>query len=119
MRKRFVFAALCILAVPPLFSPSQNTKLQSSAPFAIVALAGRTTYGGYCKCGCPGCKCDDGEESGPCLNTLSTISSDARESFSQVTAPLTGEPVSFDFGSGALFMALAFFAWARFRGTTF
>ena len=61
MRKRIVFAALCILAVPPLFSPSQNDKLTSPAPFATVALAGRTIVGSWCECGAPGCICDPGE----------------------------------------------------------
>ena len=117
MRKRLVLAALCILAVPPMFSPSQNNKLTGPAPFATVALAGRTTYGGYCTCGCPGCACEEGEQPGLCLQGQSVANNRAGKSFSQV-APIAGDPETFDFGSGALIVALAFFAWARLRGTS-
>jgi hypothetical protein len=101
-----------------MFSPSQNNKLTGPAPFATVALAGRNTMGGYCTCACPGCICDEGEQPGLCLSSAGVVTDEAGDSFSQA-APVAGDPEMFDFGSGALIVALAFLAWARFRVQTF
>ncbi|MEK6322100.1 MAG: hypothetical protein AABN33_10490 [Acidobacteriota bacterium] len=113
MRKRLVFAALCMLAVPPLFSPSQNDQLISSAPFATVALAGHTIAGSWCECGAPGCICDPGEEPGG--QSAKPVSDKANGSLNQGATPRRGAFSGLDFGSGALMLALAFFLWARLR----
>src|SRR5215203_2793192 len=99
MRKRLVFAVLCILALPLLFSLPQNGKKTNPAPFATVALAGRTLAGSYCTCGCPACICDDGERPEMCLQRKGAVT-DAGKSFGQVAAPVAGKPEMMDFGSG-------------------
>ena len=113
MRKRLVFAALCILAVPALFSSFQNDKLLSTAPFATVALAGHTMAGGWCDCGAPGCICDPGENHG---GNSATPVTDNNESSDQGLSPIRAHSrPGFDFGTGTLILALAFFVWARLR----
>ena len=118
MRKRLVLAGLCILILPLLFSLPQNSKISNPAPFAGVALAGRTLGGSYCDCGCPACICGEGEQPQPCIQGAGAQADSGGDDFNQVAAPLESEPVMFDFGSSALIVALAFFAWARFRGTS-
>src|SRR5712692_6589 len=61
MRKRLVIAAVCILALPLLYSASQSDKATNPSSYATVALAGHTTAGNWCDCGTPGCICDPGE----------------------------------------------------------
>ena len=108
MRKRLVFAALCILAVPPLFSSSQNGKLASPAPFVSVALAGHTIVGSWCECGSPGCICDPGELGGSSKPTPSKASSD-RKGVNQGFAP------DVDVASGLLALALGLLFLLRMR----
>jgi hypothetical protein len=110
MRKRLVFAAVCILAVPSLFSSSQNDKLMGPLPFVTVAMAGHTTAGGWCECSAPGCICDPGED--PRGQSASNMSDRNGRSLNQGT---TSGTVRFDFGSSALMLALAFFLWTRLR----
>ena len=112
MRKRLVFAVLCILAVPPLFSPSQNDKLTIPAPFVSVALAGHTTYGGWCECGAPGCICEPGELG----NSSRALPNQTEKPSRQSASPIREHSRSgSDFGTGALMLALAFFVWTRLR----
>ena len=114
MRKRLVFAALCILAVPLLFASSENAKLTSPTPFAPVALAGHTIYGGWCECGPPGCACDPGEL--PIGQSASLVSDRNGRSLNQgATSASAGQTSGLDLGSSALMLALAFFVWTRFR----
>ena len=113
MRKRLVLAALCILAVPLLFSHSQNDRLTSPAPFATVALAGHTVAGTWCECGNSGCICDPGENRGG--NSARPVT-DNNESSDQGPSPIRAHSRSgFDFGTGTLLLALALFLWARLR----
>jgi hypothetical protein len=113
MRKRLVLAAFCILAVPALFSPSQNGKLIGPTPFPLVAIAGHTTVGGWCQCGTPGCACDPGEDPGG--NSARPVT-DNNESSDQGLSPIrTHSRSGFDFGPGTLRWALALFVWARLR----
>jgi len=108
-----VFAAFCILAVPALFSTSQNGKLISSNPFVGIAIAGHTTAGGWCDCGPLGCFCDPGENPG---GNSATPVTDKNESSDQGLTPIRAHSRSgFDFGTGTLLLALAFFLWARLR----
>ena len=113
MKKRLVFAALCILAVPALFSTFQNVKLMSAAPFGTVALAGHTMAGGWCECGAPGgCICDPGEVPGG--NRATPVSDD--KSSDQGLSPIRAHSHSgSDLGTGTLLLALALFLWARLR----
>ena len=108
MRKRLVFAALCILAVPALFSPSQNDKLLGAAPFATVALAGHTMAGGWCECGSSGCLCDPGELGGSSRPAPAKASSNGK-GVNKSSAP------DVDVASGLLALALAFLLWLRMR----
>jgi hypothetical protein len=113
MRKRLVFAAFCILAVPLLFSCSQNNKLVTSAPFASVAFAGRTIAGSWCECGASGCICDPGENPG---GNSATPVTDKNESSDQGLSPIRARSHSgSDLGTGTLVLALAFFLLARLR----
>ena len=112
MLKRFLIAAVCILALPLLFSTSQNENLISPV-CSSVAFAGHNVYGNYCDCGAPGCICDPGEQ--PIGQKAGPVS-DRNQSRNQgATSGSAGRTLGFDLGSGALMLALAFFAWARFR----
>jgi hypothetical protein len=114
MRKRLVFAALCILAVPLLFASSENDKLISSVPFATVALAGHTIVGQWCECGAPGCICDPGEE--PIGQSARPVSDrNGRSSNHGATSTSAGRTSGLDFASSALMLALALFVWTRLR----
>ncbi|HET9530577.1 MAG TPA: hypothetical protein VFQ92_09515 [Blastocatellia bacterium] len=105
MRKRLVFAAFCILALPLLFAPSQTEQTTTSAPFATVALAGRNSLGGWCECGTAGCICDPGEEPGNGL----TISPENDEPVDQ------NADQGVDPASGLMVMTLALLFWLRLR----
>jgi hypothetical protein len=113
VRKRLVIAAVCILALPLLFSTSQSEKLTSPAAFSTVALAGHTVIGGWCDCGTPGCICDPGEQGG---NRATPVSDQNGRSLDQGSTSASARRTSgFDLGSSALMLALAFFVWTRFR----
>jgi hypothetical protein len=108
VRKRLVIAAVCILALPLLFSSSQNEKLTNPAPFSTVALAGHTTLGAWCECGGPGCLCDPGEIGGSSKPAPAKGSSKGK-GVNQGSAP------EVDVASGLLTLALAFLFWLRMR----
>jgi len=112
VRKRLVIAAACILALPLLFSPSQNPT--SPPAFSIVALAGHSTAGTWCECGSPGCICDPGEN--PFGQSAGPVSDRNGRSLNQgATSARAARTSALDFGSSALLLALAFFVWTRFR----
>jgi hypothetical protein len=108
VRKRLVIAAVCILALPLLFSPSQSEKLTNSAPFSTVAFAGRTIYGNWCECGTPGCICDPGELGGSGKPVPRKASSDGK-GVNQGSAP------DVDVASGLLGLALGLLLLLRMR----
>ena len=112
MLKRFLFAAISILALPLLFSASQHENLISPAS-SLVAFAGHNTYGGWCECGAPGCICDPGESIGQKAGPVSDRNGHARNQ--GATSGSVGRTLGFDLGSGALMLALAFLVWTRFR----
>jgi hypothetical protein len=113
VKKRFVFAAFCILCLPLLFSTSQSEKITDQNPFATVALAGHTNVGNWCDCGAPGCMCDPGENPGG--NSARPVS-DNNESSDQGLSPIRAHSRSgLDFGTGTLILALALFLWVRLR----
>jgi hypothetical protein len=113
MRKRLVIAAVCILTLPLLYSPSQSL-INSPSPYAITAFAGRTMAGGWCECGAPGCICDPGEQPvGQKAGPVSDRNGHARNQ--GATSGSVGRTLGFDLGSGALMLALAFLVWTRFR----
>ena len=115
MSKRIVVAAACILALPLLFSPSQNQKLTNPTAFSTVALAGHTNVGGWCECGAEGCLCDPGEIPVGGLSA-SPVSDRNGRSLNQGASPASADrSQGFDFGSSALMLALAFLVWARLR----
>jgi hypothetical protein len=97
-----------------MFSPSQNNKLTTPAPFATIAFAGHTIVGQWCgDCGAPGCICDPGENPG---GNSATPVSDNTKSSDQGLSPIRARSHSgFDFGTGTLLLALALFLWARLR----
>lgn len=85
----------------------------TTAPFATVAVAGHTVVGTWCECGAPGCLCDAGEIPG---GNRATRVTDKNESSDQGLTPIRSNSRSgFDFGTGTLLLALAFFVWARLR----
>jgi hypothetical protein len=114
VRTRLILAAVCILALPLWFSASPGDRPISSAPFATVAYAGHTTGGNApCMCGCPDCDCDPGQENHKCSQSARPVSDGV--SF-QGASPIREHLGSgFDFGTGALMLALALFVWARLR----
>ncbi|HSE98542.1 MAG TPA: hypothetical protein VLD57_09785, partial [Blastocatellia bacterium] len=77
----------------------------TSAPFATVALAGRTSMGGWCQCGGEGCICDPGEELGGNLS----VSPSGDEPGDQTTDQ------GVDPASGLMLMTLALLFWLRLR----
>jgi len=107
-----MLAAVCILALPLWFSPSPEDKLTNLAPFATVAYAGHTLGGEFCQCGTPGCICDPGEVG------LSNrpVSDQPEKASNQGASPIrTHSRSGFDFGTGALMLALALLVWVRLR----
>jgi hypothetical protein len=108
VRKRLVFAAACILALPLLFSAAQSEKLTNPAPFSTVAFAGHTNMGNWCECGSLGCLCDPGEIGGSSKPAPAKGSSKGK-GVNQGSAP------EVDVASGLLTLALAFLFWLRMR----
>ena len=114
MRTRLILAAVCILALPLWFSASPGDLPINSAPFATVVRAGHTTGGNApCICGCPNCVCYPGEEGRQCINRATSVSDG--ESFQGASPIRVHSRSGFDFGTGALMLALALFVWARLR----
>src|SRR6185369_2704507 len=114
VRKRIVFAAVCILALPLLFSPFPNDGLTSPSASSVVAVAGHNNMGNFCDCGTPGCICDPGEQ--PIGQRVPLVSDRNGQSRNQgAPSGSAGRTPGFDLGSSALMLALAFFLWARFR----
>jgi hypothetical protein len=105
VRKRLVFAAVCILGIPLLFAPSQTNIPATSAPFATVALAGRNTMGGWCECGTPGCICDPGETPGGNITMNPPKDEPGDQNTDQGVDP----------ASGLMVMTLALLFWLRLR----
>ena len=109
MRIRLLLAAVCIFILPFVFSPSDKL---GTAPFATVAFAGHTLGGEWCGCGPLGCLCDPGEIPG--ANGATPVTDN--KSSDQRPSPVRAHPGSgFDFGTGALILALALFMWQRLR----
>jgi hypothetical protein len=103
---------LFIVAAFPLLASTAQINSAHSTPFASVAFAGHTSMGGaYCTCGCDECICDPGDV--PMACSRSTPNPDNGKGTTR-DVPLGKAPTSqFDFGTGALMLALAFFVWAR------
>jgi hypothetical protein len=107
VRTRLLLAAVCILALPICFSLCRVDNRINSTPFATVALAGHTVVGAWCECGSPGCICDPGEQ---------PIGRRSHQGLDTDTykgrAPVGLDPkAEFAFGSGALLLVFALFAW--------
>src|SRR5437660_4155332 len=105
-----IFACLFITAVLPLIASQTQNSPTNSVPFATVAYAGHTLSGSWCECGAEGCLCDPGEIRGSSRPLPNQTGKPSR----QTTSP-NREHAGFDFGSGALALALAFFVWTRLR----
>lgn len=61
--KKFLAAVFMVVSLPiavSVFSPGN----QQAGPVNVIAIAGRTTHGGWCECGTAGCICDPGEMPG-------------------------------------------------------
>lgn len=113
MRKLFVLAAVCILALPLWSSSSQGEDLVNSAPFATVAIAGHVTPSGrYCNCDDTGGVCSSGEQPG---NNLTVAPSSQPKSDRNADPSNLGSVPDFDFGSGAMLLAIAVMALLRMR----
>jgi hypothetical protein len=115
VRKRSVFAAFCILALPLLYASSQSEKLISSTPFAFVAVAGHVIPGGrLCACETGDCACEEGEI--PIDQNVGLVSDQVGASSRQGASPIrANRAYEFDFGSSAMVLALAFLVWSRLR----
>jgi len=101
-----------MLTLPLWFSASPSDKLTKSAPFDTVAYAGHTNSGDWCLCGGPGCICDPGELGG----SSRPLPNKPEKAFDQSASPICSHSQSgFDFGTGALVLALALFMWTRLR----
>ena len=114
MKKRML-ACLFLTAVLPLMTSSTQNGSTNPVPFVSVVYAGHSLMGGgWCECGGRDCACDPDElgnhmiKSGPERND--------RSSNQVASSPKTDRTSQFDFGSGALMLALAVFLWTRFRG---
>jgi len=99
-----------MLVLPVWFSPSTGEELTTSAPFATVAYAGHTLLGDWCGCGGPGCICDPGELGG----SSRPLPNKPEKAFDQSASP-SHSRAGFDFGTGALVLALALMMWSRLR----
>ena len=110
MTIRLVFAALCMLSLPMWFSPASGVT-SSPSPYATVAIAGHNLAGGWCECGAPGCICDPGEEM---TGHSTSLVPDASPSKGNTKAK-RGRVTELDFGSSAILIVLALFAWSRMR----
>ena len=84
----------------------------NSAPFAAVAYAGHTVTGDWCACGSVACICDPGETRD---HITKPESDQTEERLDQVASPREHSRSGFDFGTGALMLALALFVWTRLR----
>src|SRR5215216_3024712 len=104
-----IFACLIFVAVFPLLASLTHNQSANPTPFVTVAFAGHTSQGGgYCECDSADCECDPGERPGGQSN--SAVTSD--DSLNQVASPVSdSSDPGFDFGSGALLLALALFVW--------
>ena len=112
MRTRLIFAVLCTLTLPLWASHSQGGKQITSAQFATVAYAGHTIAGEWCQCGTPGCICDPGEVGG----SSRPLPNEPEKAVDQSASPMRANSHSgFDFGTGALVLALALMMWSRLR----
>ena len=112
MRTRLLLAGICIMALPMWFSTFRSDKLATSAPFATIAIAGHTLNGDWCQCGTPGCICDPGEVGG----SSRPLPNKPEKSLDQSASPIRSHSRSgFDFGTGALVLALALMMWSRLR----
>lgn len=112
---RLLLATACILMLPFVSLPSGGDKLTTSAPFGAIALAGHVVgTDAPCRCGCPYCVCDPGEEAHQCTHSARPVSDEV--SVHQGASPIRAHLHSgFDLGTGALMLALALFVWARLR----
>jgi hypothetical protein len=109
VRKRVVFAVVCILAIPLLLSSVQGSGPKQPTGYGFVALAGRTGLGGWCQCGAEGCICDPGETPGGNIVARPSNGSPDGEEIEQ------GHDPGVDPASGMLILALAFLFWIRMR----
>ena len=110
VRVRLLFAAVCMLMLPILLSPSAGNKRINSAPFATVAVAGHITPGGYyCACGSSfACICDPDEQS--------TQSASRQTVTDSGTATLDKQIANgSDIGAGVMLLTLALFLGLRLR----
>ncbi|HXU36431.1 MAG TPA: hypothetical protein VN937_08715 [Blastocatellia bacterium] len=113
MKQRLLLAAVCILALPISFSASRDNRQIGSAPFATIAFAGHTIGGEWCGgCGSGGCICDPGEVPG---GNSATPVTDNKSSDQRLSPVRAHSGSGFDFGTGALVLALALLLWARLR----
>ncbi|MEK6406544.1 MAG: hypothetical protein AABN34_06235 [Acidobacteriota bacterium] len=106
-----MLAAVCILTLPLWFSAFPADSATHLAPFATVVYAGHTTAGEWCGCGTPGCLCDPGEVVG---QSNRPVSDQTKSPLDQGASPIHARS-DFDFGTGALMLALGLFVWTRLR----
>jgi len=99
------------VAAFPLLASTAHNQSANPAPFASVAFAGHVNSGGaYCTCGCGDCVCDPGEVPIECNRSTPSPDNGKGTNRDAVDKAPTSQ---FDFGTGALMLALAFFVWAR------
>jgi hypothetical protein len=108
MKKLFV--CLLFTAFLPIAASPVQTSSTNSTPFITIALAGRSSLGGWCECGSPGdCLCDPGEV--PNGQTVSRNTQDRNET---PTSPTQDEGI--DFGTAALMLVFFALTLSRLRG---
>ena len=89
--------------------------MTNSTPFATVVIAGHLIgTGAFCECeqANPMCACDPGETPMRAHRGNRAISDTTDKDVSSIGEAPTSD---FDFGTGAMFLALIVFAWTRYR----
>jgi hypothetical protein len=107
--KRILACSLLILGAPIIAATLQHER-SGHTPFGFTALAGHTTSGGYCTCGCPGCICEPDEQLEMCLP-------DTRDG-GKAVARTTGTPAQHsqsDVPAAALFVGTGLLILKRIR----
>ena len=130
MGKRIWLAAICMLALPLLYSSSAVDSSTGAAPFAVVALAGHSTASGFAQGWCEGDPdanhfcwvCNSfvflGGGNGDGDKSIKTSPSDSTKPLNKShpsKVPARGSRGDSDFGSGVLWLMLGLFIWRYFN----
>ena len=108
MKTRSLFAAVCILILPFVFSSSVNDKRTNQNQLGTVVYAGHIVATGvWCECDTPECFCEPGE--------MRTNSQPALNQATNGTRSEAAATSGFDFGAGVMLITLALLLGLRMR----